>query len=276
VLALAGCSGGGGDATSAGDGSGAGGADAGARSATGEAAAAGGGAKRTTVRDRAVVSKGQLSLHSQDVAGLRADVQRLLDGFDGVLAEEESSSDVDGRTQHSRLVVRVPSGSFDEAMAAFEDLGRLESTSRQSEDVTTEVIDVDARVRAQEKALTRLESLLTRAEDLGDVIRLEDEITERRAALESLLAQQAYLADQTSLATITLYLTSVDGDLPRGDDRNAGFLVGLEGGWNALKTVTLGLATAAGALLPFSVVLLVLGPPTWLVVRGMLRRRTTT
>ena len=44
----------------------------------------------------------------------------------------------------------------------------------------------------------------------------------------------------------------------------------------ALGAVAVGLATITGALLPFAVVLLVLGLPAWLVVRRSVRRRRTS
>ena len=44
----------------------------------------------------------------------------------------------------------------------------------------------------------------------------------------------------------------------------------------ALGTVAVGLATIAGALLPFAAVLLLLGVPVWLLVRRAARRRRTS
>lgn len=281
---LAGCSGGpggsGAGATSAGDA-----AEAAAPAAAGGSVAREGGgppapapdraAGRVAVETRAVIEKGQIELVGKDLTELRADVQRLLDGFDGYVAEEETSNGDDGDVDHSRLVVRVPSPAFDEAMTAFGDLGRLESTQRQARDVTTEVIDVQARVRAQEKSLRRLENILTEARDLGDVIRLESEIADRQAALDSLKAQQAYLADQTTLATITLYLSAPERVAPAPGTDDAGFLTGLAAGWRAMTTFLAGVATTIGAVLPFAVLLGVLALPVWLAWRGLRARRRT-
>ena len=57
------------------------------------------------------------------------------------------------------------------------------------------------------------------------------------------------------------------------EEADAGFLAGFSGGMKALGAVTVGLATVAGALLPFAAVLLVLGVPAWLLVRRAARRR---
>lgn len=52
------------------------------------------------------------------------------------------------------------------------------------------------------------------------------------------------------------------------DTREAGFVSGLHDGWEAFVAAMVVAATVLGALLPFAVVLLVLGPPvTWFVLR---------
>jgi hypothetical protein len=113
--------------------------------------------------------------------------------------------------------------------------------------------------------------LLDRAQDLRDIVLIESQLTRRHADLDSLEQRSAYLQDQTSLATIT-----VDIDHERSaaaqEDRT-GFLAGLAAGWHGLVTVAVGLATAAGALLPWLLVLLVLAVPGWPLVRRLRRQR---
>lgn len=227
------------------------------------------------LQSRAVISTGTVSLRSRDVEQSRFDVQRVVDDHRGEISDEQTSTDPDGRIDRSRLVLRVPSGSFDEVMDELGDVADLRSAKRTSEDVTTEVIDIDVRVRAQEKSLERVELLLARAQNLRAIIAIESQLTRRQAELDSLKAQQAYLADQTSLSTITVYLEQTEQ--PRPEERDeAGFLTGLAGGWDALVRSATVLATVIGAVLPFAVALLLLGAPLWLLVRSLLRRRPSS
>mgnify|MGYP006181480377 CR=1 FL=1 len=46
------------------------------------------------------------------------------------------------------------------------------------------------------------------AKDIEDLLRYEQQITQREAELQSLKAQQSYLADQTSMSTVTVYLST--------------------------------------------------------------------
>ncbi len=154
-----------------------------------------------------MVSSGSVSLTSKDVATARQDVQRVVDAQGGDVTEEETTTADDGAASYARLVVRVPSAKFGATMEALEQVATFRSSSRGSDDVTTEVIDTGARVRAQEASLERVELLLADARDLKDVIWIESQLTSRQAELDSLKSQQAWLRDQTSLSTITVDIT---------------------------------------------------------------------
>ena len=217
---------------------------------------------------RAVISTGQVTIHPQSINRARSEVMRLVASWGGTIADEQTSSDRSGRVVDSTMTLRVPSAKFTEAMKAFAGLGRVEQESRKAEDVTTKVIDNDARVRAAERSIRQLENLLGRAQRLGDIIAIENDLARRQADLDSLKSQQAYLADQTAMSTINLYLSPKDIRSENEDAR--GFLAGLEDGWTALKTSTAVLLTVVGAVLPFALVLTLLGVPLWLVVRRRL------
>lgn len=229
---------------------------------------------RTPPSERAVISTGTVSLRSKDVAEARREVQRVVDAQGGDITDENTETDDEGATSYSRLVVRVPSAKFNAAMVALEEAAEFRSSNRGAKDVTTEVIDTDVRVRAQESSLKRVELLLSRAQSLKDIIWIESQLTSRQAELDSMKSQQAWLRDQTSFSTITVDITAIaEKDKVEEEKKTeTGFLAGLDGGMKAMGASLSAIATAVGALLPFAVLLLVLGLPVWLLVR---RRRTT-
>lgn len=218
---------------------------------------------------RSIIATGTVSLASKDVGETRRDVQRVVDAQGGTVTDESTETDQEGHTSYARLVVRVPSSKFGAAMTALEDVGVLRSSDRGSDDVTTEVIDNGARVRAQEASLKRVELLLAEAKTLKDVIWIESQLTSRQAELDSLKSQQAWLEDQTSMSTITVDISTLTRQVVEepDDDTPAGFMAGLRGGMKAVGAMLLAVATILGALLPFAVIVLVLGLPVWLVVR---------
>ena len=229
-------------------------------------------AQDSQVAQRAVISTATVSLRSDDVAAAMFDVQKVVDQYNGEIADEKTEGGEE--TRRSRLVIRVPSAEFDEAIADLKEVGEVVSSTRRSEDVTTTVIDNAARIRAQEESLKRVEVLLARATSIRDIVAIEAQLTRRQADLDSLKSQQAFLADQTSLSTITVHIEPTPESEPKKPDTDeTGFLAGLDDGWDALTKVGSGLATAAGAVLPFAIVFGVLGFPVWLAARRLVRRR---
>ena len=233
------------------------------------------GVATTPQMERAIIASGAISLISKDVGETRREVQRIVDAEDGTITEENTETDDSGDTSYARLVIRVPSPAFGPSMIALEKAGELRSSTRGSDDVTTQVIDTGVRVRAQEASLKRVELLLAEADTLKDIIWIESQLTSRQAELDSLKSQQAWLADQTALSTITVDISiPTDRVIEEGtDDSPAGFVAGLTGGTKALGAMLVAVATILGALLPFGALALVLGLPVWLVVR---RRRSPT
>ena len=221
----------------------------------------------TTPLNRAVISTGQISVSSQSISRARAEVLRLVTSYDGSVADEQTDSDQGGRITSSMLTLRVPTSDFAEAMDALAQVGKVEHQSRKSEDVTTQVLDNDARVRAAERAIRQIEVLLGRADELRDIIAIESDLARRQADLDSLKSQQAWLEDQTSLSTINVQL-SRPGEAP---EEARGFLAGLGDGWDSMKNATVATLTVVGAVLPFAVLLALLGVPLWVVLRRRVR-----
>ncbi len=219
--------------------------------------------------ERAIVSTGQLTLHSKDIARARGSVFTLVAGWGGTVANEQTGSDSHGRLSDSTMTLRVPTPKFDVAMDALAKVGSVEQQNRSSDDVTTKVIDNQARVRAAERSIASIENLLSRATKLSDIIAIESDLARRQADLDSLKQQEAWLSDQTSLSTITLNLSRPMPSVAKKTEAR-GFLAGLDGGWSALQGATVVGLTVVGALFPFALLAALVGVPLWLVVR---RRR---
>lgn len=218
---------------------------------------------------RAVISNGTLTVAVDSVANAQQDAESLATGVSGLVASEQSTSDRKGNLASAQLVLRIPAKDFDTSMDALAKLGRLQSRTQTAEDVTTQVIDNAARVRSQRASVNTIRRLYSKATTIGEVVSLESELAKRQADLDSLEQQQKWLADQTALSTINLTLRHVSRTTP-ATTSHTGFLGGLHHGWHGLTVAGGVLLTAVGAVLPFAVLIAILGAPIWLVWR---RRR---
>lgn len=228
-------------------------------------------AARDTATPPSVISTGSVSLRADDVAAARLRVRRVVEGQQGEVTQQETATGKDGEARTATLTARVPAARFADVVAALEDLGdgvRLVDSSTSSEDVTSQVVDTVARVRAQQRSVARIEALMARARTIGEVISIEGQLAQRQADLDALVSQQKYLADQTAMSTI-----SVNIDQRRagsGDRDRDGFAGGLAAGWDAFVGGAGGALTALGFALPWLALLAVVGAP---VVAWRRRRR---
>lgn len=135
------------------------------------------------------------------------------------------------------LTVQVPADQYDQALAAARETGQVVRLEQSAEDVTAEVTDTDARVRALESSLARLRTLMDRAQSVSEVISVEEAISQRQADLDALRAQQRELRNQTQMARVSIALMSPS---------DAAAAVGQPPTGNSALRWTLGLALVAG------------------------------
>lgn len=225
--------------------------------------------------ERALISHGNVQLRSDDVGEALFEVQKVVDELAGEISQNETATDDEGEVKRARVVARIPSARFAEAMQSLEGAATLITSSSEVDDVTTTVIDNKIRLQVQQRSIRRIALLLDRAQSIRDIVSIEAQLSRRQAALGSLQRQQAYLADQTQMATITVTLerTKAKVEQKEKEEDEKGFLAGLDKGWTGFKTVAVNLATATGAALPFLVVLALLGIPARSLVRRAGRRR---
>ena len=188
---------------------------------------------------------------------------------------ESKSGRVDGRTESkddegrasASLTVRVPSDQMSNALAELGTYGDVGTVDVQNQDVTAQGQDLDARIRALEISIDRLEKILADATSSAQVVRAEGALTQRQEQLESLQAQRKALTDQVSLSTLHVELVQKGS---ASSVSPGGFQGGLIKGWDALVDTVNGIVSLAGVLLPWLAVALVV----WILwrVAGRVRR----
>ena len=225
--------------------------------------------------ERSLIRHGNVALGSQDVGAAQFAVQKVVDQYGGQVTEEKTTTDDDGNPAFTRMVLRIPVGHFTDAMDQLKHVGVLETANTSEDDVTTQVIDTRTRLHAQQRSIARITTLFDRAESIRDIMAIEAQLTRRQADLDSLERQAAYLAGQTTLSTITVSIDQIhEKKAAVAKDDDSGFVAGLSAGWSGLTTFAVGVATVAGALLPWLVVVAMIGVPVLLLVRTVRRRRT--
>ena len=169
----------------------------------------------------------------------------------------------------SVLTLRVPSANLSATTDRVAALGHVTDRTTSSQDVTQTSIDVASRLSTQRASIARIRALLAQATRIPDIISIESELTTREATLESMEAQLKNLDDSAQLATLTVTLTP-PGATHHEKKAATGFLSGLHHGWHGFTVALTAGLTVLGAVLPFAVVLALIGFPAWRIWR---RRR---
>ncbi|MDQ3147042.1 MAG: DUF4349 domain-containing protein, partial [Actinomycetota bacterium] len=220
--------------------------------------------------DRSVIRTASLEVRTADVAETSERALAVAEAAGGQLSSQQSQ--LEGDTT-ATLVFKVPPEAFARVLADLADLGELTSREVGSDDVTTEVVDLEGRLAAVTASVERLRALLAQAADVPQVVAVEGELARREGELESLTGQLRALRAQVDLATVTLSLREpppVVGEEAEVSDDIPGFMRGLRTGAVVFVNVAQAVVTGVGFVLPFLALALLVGLPLrW----ALLRRR---
>jgi len=224
-----------------------------------------------------IIYTASLTVRARDVAQADAQAQQIVTGVGGYVASESTSIDPSHPARsRASLELKIPVGAYPATLTKLTtQVGSQVSLRQQAQDVTETVADTNSRVASAEAAMSQLRTLLGRAGAVSELLSIQEQISQQESDLESLQAQQRALNHQTAYATVSLQLLGASATVkPRRHHHAAGFVGGLTAGWRALRSFASGLSTVLGALIPFAVVLVVLGYLGYRNRRWLFRRRT--
>lgn len=170
------------------------------------------------------------------------------------------------------LTLRVPTPRYGEAVSALKGMStRVESESRSTEDVTNQIVDLEARLETLRGVEVELRALLAESRrqgrDVAAIMEIYRQLTEIRTQIEQLDARLANLERETAFSAIQVTLAPDAAARPILDDdwrpgetfrRAVGMLVGM-------------LQGLADAAIVAAVFLLPLALLVWLAVLAIVR-----
>jgi hypothetical protein len=221
------------------------------------------------VEQRSIIYRGSLSVRVKDVNGTAGQATGIATTAGGFVSGDNRNSGSGAGS--ATLELRIPADKFGAVVDQLAKLGDEEQRQINTEDVTEQVVDLDARIAVQQARVDSGRKLLAQAKSLNDLVMLEREVATRESDLASLQAKKRNLADLTALSTITVTFLDPQADPIAGDDDATGFLGGLAAGWDALLASLKVLLTVLGALLPW---LIAIGVPLWAVYWAIRRFRS--
>ncbi|WP_254535481.1 DUF4349 domain-containing protein [Halomarina litorea] len=215
-LVLAGCSGMGGDGGAgdgaqerqAGDGPGSGssGGDGGGAPAQGEAET--GGSVGQVAASQALIRTGTANLNVSDYDAARANLTAAATAMGGFVADSKERSHEVGNDSFTTgtVVFRVPSENFTAFFDAVTAEGEVLSATTTTEDVTDQLVDIEARLANERAQRDRLRALYENASDTEDVLAVSEKLSDVQETIERLEARLRALEGRVALSTVTVEL----------------------------------------------------------------------
>ena len=170
----------------------------------------------TTPADRQVIRKATIELLTNDVRATFLKAAQLPSEARSEYLEASSLTGT-GNEMQASLTLRVAADRLSEVLNQLRKLGEVRAEDSHGEDVTSQVVDLDARLRNERRIETELLELLDKRDGapLKEILQLRSRINEVRQSIERLTAQQQRLSRLVSLATILVIIRAEDAPQPK-------------------------------------------------------------
>lgn len=210
-----------------------------------------------------IIYNAQVELVAPDLSQAARELTQRVKARRGYIASQDVSG-ATGAPRQGTWKVRVPVAAFDDFLTDVSRLGELQTTHTDSDDVSAEFYDSQARLtnkRVEEQRLLR--ALTERTSKLSDVLLVERELSRVRGEIEQLQSRLRVLSSLTDLSTVTIVIRELkEFAAPQnptfGQQIARSFTVSL----HSLRDVGKALVLAAVALAPWLLVLALVAVPT--------------
>lgn len=133
-----------------------------------------------------------------------------------ILSLEDRVPQKDAAYHTASFEFRVPQAQLDLALTDLSKLGTVKARSIQAEDVASQLVDFDARLKNLRKAEEVVLGIMTRSGSVGDVLKVSQELSRIRNEIEQIQGQVQHLKQQVAYSRIHLTLEEAIAQNPQG------------------------------------------------------------
>ncbi|MBD1916177.1 MULTISPECIES: DUF4349 domain-containing protein [Cyanophyceae] len=155
-----------------------------------------------------LVKQASLVLVLADVDAAVDQVQAILQRTQGDMLSLQDHRSPEGTAQQVILTLRVPQAELDSVMNALRPLGTVQQQSLTAEDVSSQLVDLDARLKNLRQSEAALLKIMERSGEISHVLEVARELSTVRESIERMTAQQQNLKRQVAFSQIYLTLQS--------------------------------------------------------------------
>ena len=155
-----------------------------------------------------LVKHASIPVELDDVDAAVKVVSGLLGQYQGDLLQLSDQEAQSAGPRRVSIELRVPQENLDVVMDDLREMGTVEYQSISAEDVSTQLVDMQARVRNLRKSEEALLEIMERSGSIAEVLEVSRELSNVREQIERTDAQVKNLQNRVAYSTISLTLVS--------------------------------------------------------------------
>jgi hypothetical protein len=184
-----------------------------------------------------------LSVGRNDLGPTMTRLAALAGSYGGFVANSQTQTQTgvgSGGAPSGTVTLQVPVDSFSAVLKRAQSLGKTANLSTKATDVTSQYVDLNARLQALQDSRQQYLTILARATTIGDILSVQEQVDTIQQQIEQLQGQLNVLTGETSYSTLTVNVN--EGSLPprpvplppsgmvqAWHDSIGGFVAGVEG-----------------------------------------------
>ena len=173
---------------------------------------AAGGTSTAIQTGQKLIRKVNIDAETEDLETLLGELTAQISALEGYIEQQElynGSSYSSNRRRSANLTIRIPADKLDSFVGEIKDVSNVVSYNESQDDVTLTYVSTESRIKALETEQERLLELLSKAENMSDLLEIEARLTDVRYELENVTSQLLVLANKVDYATVYLYISQV-------------------------------------------------------------------
>ena len=160
--------------------------------------------RSSAIDNRKIIYSANLQLVVEDFDPVESAIRSLVKKHGAFIADATMGAR-NTQKRSGTWTIRTPADRFDDFLTGAGEIGVVVSRSRNSQDVTEEYVDIQARITNKKKLESRIIQLLERPDDkIQHVIEVERELGRVREDIERMEGRIRFLSDRVELTTVTI------------------------------------------------------------------------
>ena len=187
--------------------------------------------------ERKLTKNGTIRFETSNMQKTKQLIANAVTQMKGYISSD-NVSEYNKQTENT-LTIRVPANNTDSLIAVIESsASKIDYKSIDVQDVTEQFIDLDTRVKTKKEVEARYRELLARASSVEEILKIEEQIGNIRAEIDSAEGRLKYLSNQVQFSTLNVTFYEKYSDFGFWGKMGKAF----KNGWNGLLWLLVGIA----------------------------------